>query len=179
MALSSNYIYLESDNILTLTGLAISDTSEYINNANISVSVCDKIAISLTAGAVIDVGDGDVTLLSTAHGLSTGDNIRIVGTKNYDGEYTITSIAADSFNITATYVAETLTGNEKAYKVVPNGFQLSMNYVNGSNGNYLCALPETLVLYENSSYYIFIDIENSLGTLQLLVRKEYQAIFKN
>ena len=44
MALSSNYIFLESDNILTLTGLAISDTSEYLNDANISVSVCDKIA---------------------------------------------------------------------------------------------------------------------------------------
>jgi hypothetical protein len=62
------------------------------------------------ASAVVDPGGGLVNLPFTGHGFTIGDPVVIVGTTNYDDTHTLQAgTTADVLQITATYVAETLT----------------------------------------------------------------------
>jgi hypothetical protein len=56
---------------------------------------------------------GTVLVTSTAHGLLTGDMTCITGTTSYDGDYSITKVSADTYYITATYVADDATGTSQ------------------------------------------------------------------
>ena len=67
---------------------------------------------TLDADDAVDTGGGLVTLVSTAHGFAVGSQIYISGTTNYDGMHTLAAVATDTFNIYATYVAETFAGSE-------------------------------------------------------------------
>lgn len=67
--------------------------------------------------AFADAGGGDVTVTSAGHGLSDGETVVITGTTNYDGSYTISNTAADTFDITATWVA-TETGMWSAWQEI-------------------------------------------------------------
>jgi hypothetical protein len=67
---------------------------------------------SITAFA--DAGGGSVTVTSAAHGLASGDKVTISGTTNYDGTYTLTAAATNTFTITATWVADDATGDWEA-----------------------------------------------------------------
>ena len=109
--------------------------------------------ISLDASAVVDAGGGEVTIAATAHGLTAADTVEIYGTTNYDTgttdveaaqtPVTIESVTTDTFNITATYVAETPSG---AYAVgyrdpvIPAGAALSVPVVEGTVGTIICYL---------------------------------------
>lgn len=53
---------------------------------------------------------GTVKATITSHGLITGDSVRIGGTENYDGVYTVTVIDANNFYFTDTYIANETTG---------------------------------------------------------------------
>jgi hypothetical protein len=62
-----------------------------------------------------DNGDGTVTVTSVEHGLSNGETITIRGSgrwvehsysDNYDGQYTISNVTTDTFDITTSYVVE-------------------------------------------------------------------------
>lgn len=48
---------------------------------------------------------GTVKVTDTAHGLASNQSVTIAGTTNYNGTYLITKIDADTFYITATWVA--------------------------------------------------------------------------
>lgn len=53
---------------------------------------------------------GTVSATSTGHPLSTGDSILIEGTLNYDGQYTVTVIDANTFYFTDTWVSNDAKG---------------------------------------------------------------------
>jgi hypothetical protein len=54
--------------------------------------------------AAADGGGGEVDLTSTAHGLTTGDEVTITETTDYNGTFTVTVIDANTFSITDTWV---------------------------------------------------------------------------
>lgn len=66
------------------------------------------------ASAVVDKGSGKVGLPVSSHPYSTGDIVRLMGTKNYDAaELTVDATStANEVVVTATYVAETFVGTE-------------------------------------------------------------------
>lgn len=70
--------------------------------------------LTLTTDAVIDNGDGTVTLtMDAAHTFLAGSVVYIEGTVNYDGLHKILSAPeTDEIQITAKYVAETPGGSE-------------------------------------------------------------------
>jgi hypothetical protein len=53
---------------------------------------------------------GTTSATATSHGLLTGDLVEITSTTNYDGQYSITKIDANSFYFTKTFVADDATG---------------------------------------------------------------------
>ena len=63
---------------------------------------------SITAFA--DASNEQTTVSSAAHGMSNGDKIIISGTTSYNGGFTISSVAAGTFVINATWVADDGTG---------------------------------------------------------------------
>jgi len=81
----------------------------------IPVSGADTInGLTLTTTAVIDNGDGTVTLtMAAAHTFLAGSVVYIEGTTNYDGLREILSVPeTDEIRIKAPYVAETPAGTE-------------------------------------------------------------------
>lgn len=67
---------------------------------------------TLDNAAAVDAGSSLVTIPCTAHGYSAYSDIGIRGSTNYDGTYRIQAVATNTFNIYATYVAETFAGTE-------------------------------------------------------------------
>jgi len=65
-----------------------------------------------------DAGGGKVTVTSTDHGLSNGDNVTIEWTTSYDGNYVVSSVATDTFEITDTFVANDATGRYRKRIIV-------------------------------------------------------------
>lgn len=71
---------------------------------------------SITAFA--DAGTGLVTVTSAAHGLVEGDSVTISGTTSYNGTFTISNVATNTFAILDTWVANDATGTWVVYKGV-------------------------------------------------------------
>lgn len=64
--------------------------------------------------SVDNLGDGQVGIVITAHGFTIGQQIYIIGTKNYDGVFFLTSkTTTNRIAITADYIKETFTGLEQ------------------------------------------------------------------
>jgi hypothetical protein len=68
----------------------------------------------LDNAAAVDAGGGIVTIPSTAHGFKAGSHIGLRGGTNYNSIYELIAVAANTFNIYATYVVETFAGTETA-----------------------------------------------------------------
>ena len=78
--------------------------------------------IARSGGAVIDNGDGTVSIPCPVHGLVSGQDATIVGTTNYSGTYTLpTQTDPDWLTITATYVAEQIEGGYAIDTTVSDG----------------------------------------------------------
>ena len=97
-----------------------------------------KTATSTLAGSITAVADysgtvaGTVLITSAAHGLTTGFTILISGTTSYDGRYSITKVDANTFYITATFVAtETGKWGQDEY-TLPTDFHKSTFFKIGS-----------------------------------------------
>ncbi len=79
------------------------------------------IADGETTGSITvfaDGGGGQVTVTSVAHGLTTGDEVVISGTTNYNGTFIIANTLTDTFEITATWVSDDATGTWVNYKSI-------------------------------------------------------------
>ena len=80
--------------------------------------------IARANSSAIDNGDGTVGLPCPGHGFTAGQSVEISGTTNYDGSYTLpdqTSGSEDVVVITATYVAEAITGGSIMAPTVTDG----------------------------------------------------------
>ena len=75
----------------------------------------DMIAIqgapSKAITAFANAGGGSVTVTSSTHELSDGDEVVISGTTDYNGTFTISSVTTNTFNIVDTYVSAETSGN--------------------------------------------------------------------
>jgi len=69
-----------------------------------------EVDVDNTAITVFADYSGDTLATSTGHGLLTGDLVDITGTTNYDGQYSITKVSADTFSFTKDFVADDATG---------------------------------------------------------------------
>jgi len=78
---------------------------------------------SITAFADSTTASGtDTTVTSAAHGLANGDVVKISGTTNYDGTWTIENVTTDTFDIVIAFVADDATGT---WEMSPNTFSWS------------------------------------------------------
>ena len=85
-----------NDTAVSLTNSPIKRHSEVVKQRDAITAFADY------SGTVT----GTVSVTSGTHGLTTGDTVTISGTTNYNGTFTITTIDANDFYITATWVAD-------------------------------------------------------------------------
>jgi hypothetical protein len=60
-----------------------------------------------------DAGGGLVTVTAVSHTYANGERVKIEGTTNYNGYYTISNVTTDTFDITATFAGDDATGTAK------------------------------------------------------------------
>jgi len=178
MAVSAKVLYVGSDNRIAVNGLrSASAPNTYINDAVVKMSVVSKTLIHLNAvGVAVNKGGGKVGLPSTEHGLSTGAIVHLEGTDNYDAIYTVDATSSNNeIVVTATYVAETFTGNEYLFVAVKNAGNLALEYVADSDGKYLGNIPDTAKLVLDTFYYVLIHI--TAGADITIIRQDWKAVY--
>ena len=97
-------------------------------------------------GEMIDEGGGLVGIPIHDHGYQASDYIRLQGfvdTEYNNVEFSIDSVKANKVFITAAYVAELFSGNERVYLGVPGGCNVNVPYT-GTPGLYRGILPDTM-----------------------------------
>ena len=67
-----------------------------------------------TITAFADAGGGQVTVTSADHNIPSGNFVDITGTTNYNGNFQITNVTTDTFEITDTWVIDDATGTINA-----------------------------------------------------------------
>jgi hypothetical protein len=60
--------------------------------------------------AFADAGGGKVTVTSPTHGLGNGAHVTITGTTNYNGDFIISNVTTNTFEIVNTWVSDDATG---------------------------------------------------------------------
>lgn len=100
-----------------------------------------------------DYGGGLVGVTSTAHGLATGDPISITGTTNYEGLYEAGNVTANSFTITATWVANDATGK------VTHGSHYEIEQ--GAGGKYQYSCHMTIAPVGANAIYEFTVVQHT------------------
>lgn len=122
----------------------------------------------------INRGSGLVGIPVQGHTLKANDVIRIWGTENYNGVYTIDNVVADEIRIPATFVEEQFTGSEYFYRGIKNGTNLTCT-AEGSGGNYSGVVPDTVELVKDDKY--LLEVNASKSDDDLLAQFECIATF--
>jgi len=103
------------------------------------VKLIDAIPGLLDITTFANAGGGQVTVTSASHGISENATIEISGTTNYNGNFTATNVATNTFEITDTWVSDDGIGNVRIRNAVVSNFvhdwngDLIIAYENGSN----------------------------------------------
>lgn len=136
-------------------------------------------ALNPDADVAVDKGGGLVGIPCTAHGLTSTDDIRIERSINFNNVYAVhADTTADEIVITATYVAETFTGNEFIYEAIVGITEtpISFSYEAASDGNYIGKIPYDSGLVQDNDY--MLCLKEVSGSEQVLAKIVYTAGFQ-
>jgi hypothetical protein len=88
------------------------NTEEEIAEDTDGTGHCMLVPLTTTGSitAFANAGGGKVTVTSAGHGCYNGDSVKISETTNYNAAYTVSDVAANTFNITATWAGDDGTG---------------------------------------------------------------------
>ncbi len=171
-------VYINTSNVLQVTGLTDQVKSEYVNDATVTARLYDLTdRRHLDRAAAVDHGDGTVGLPCMGHGLAGGDQILVCGAPDYNGSYTLAvPTTSNILVVTATYAAFTFAGDEFVLPGV--GSSMTLAYVASSNGNYRGTLPAAtaLKLIEDHDYWLIITAVDTSGA-QTVFRSELTAVY--
>lgn len=109
---TGNKIKVNSVTATLCLGACKFNSSIYAMVSNGTVSrIVKKFTFTGSITAFADGGSGTVTVTSASHGLFNGDSVTITGTTNYNGTFTISSVATNTFKITDIWVSNDATGS--------------------------------------------------------------------
>jgi len=164
--------YVDTDNVIRVVGLRNVITSAYVNNATVTGILYKLPTLNPDAAAVTDETAGKVGIPCTGHTLVNGETVRLEHFSNYNGTYTLQagSTGTGKLIITATYVVETLTGEEFVYSAIVGtaAVPITFSYEYASNGNYVGKIPYTTTLLQGERY--MMCIKEVSGSEQVLAK---------
>ena len=110
--------------------------------------------------AVSDQGGGIVRLTSTDHGFKAGAYVYIQGTTNYDGLKAISAVAANTFDIVASFMAETPAGTETVKTMYSSGhafeflgFEIHLSEESATSENFVISKDASKGAAWDQKYY--------------------------
>lgn len=171
--------YIDTDNVISIVGLRNVVSLAYVNDATITGVLYDLPALSPNVAAAVDKSDGKVGIPCTGHGKSSGDSIRIERSINYNSDYMLeTGTTVDELVITATFAAETFTGNEFIYTNAygTKDAPITFEYTAESDGNYSGKIPYSAPLLQGEEYVLCI--KEISGQEQVLAKVIQRAGFQ-
>ena len=99
-----------------------SATMVVIPHAYVAETFLGTETIAIANSSVVDNGNGTVSIPCPAHGMTSGQDATIAGTTSYNGAYTLPAQPdPDWLTITATYVAEQITGGYAIDTTISDG----------------------------------------------------------
>ena len=123
----SEYIFPWTvDDIAVLDGTVYFRSGDDVHKLDDAVNF-DGYETGKTITAMASGGTGITTITSAAHGRANGDTVTIVGTTSYNGTFTISSVATNTFTIPTAYVANDATGTYTAG--TPFEFEMQMGFI--------------------------------------------------
>ena len=123
----SEYIFPWAvDDIAVLDGVVYFRSGDNVYKMDDAINF-DGYETGKTITAMASGGTGITTITSAAHGRANGDTVTIVGTTSYNGTFTISSVATNTFTIPTAYVANDATGTYTAG--TPFEFEMQMGFV--------------------------------------------------
>jgi len=144
------------------------NTSGLTGTTAVSVS---SLIVGQRSGVARDAGGGTVGIPVEANGRVAGDYVYLIGTKNYDGEETIVSASRDEIVITASYVAETFTGNEEVFLGIAGTGLPAIALADDGGGDYSAVLPDTLQGFSRNKRCMLV-VTAAKGSSNLVVVKK-------
>lgn len=152
--------FIDTDNVVRIEGLRNVVTEAYINNATITGILYGLPTLVPTVdGVAVDKGAGKVGIPCVAHGQVSGGSIRIERSVSYNNDFMVdVTTSVDELVITATYAAETFTGEEFIYTAVVGTVNspITFSYVATSDGDYVGKLVYTAPLIQDVDYVMCI-----------------------
>lgn len=150
--------YIDSDNVIRVEGLKDAITGVYINSATVTGILYELPTLHPNAAVAVDKGDGKVGIPCTGHGQVVDDSIRLERTLNYNAAYMVLAdTTVNELVITASFVAETFTGEEFIYSAIVGTKDVPITFdAEGSGGNYVGKIPYTTVLLQGREYVMCI-----------------------
>ena len=123
----SEYVFPWSiDDIAVLDGIVYLRSGDDVYKMDDAVNF-DGNETGKAITAMASAGTGVTTITSAAHGRANGDTVIISGTTNYNGTFTISNVATNTFTIPTAFVANDATGTYTAG--TPFEFQMQMGFV--------------------------------------------------
>lgn len=177
MPITTQSLFIETDNLLEIRALKDAESDTIVNGATVVAGVYKDPPKSPNAGdsAIEIIGPAEVDIPSTAHGLVEGDKIRIHGTINYDSTFDVKAgTTADLIRISSDYVAETFIGNELIYEAVLNADSVDLTE-DASTGNYSGILSDTAILVYEVWYWLIFQIDKDES--RLVIRSKRKATY--
>ncbi len=114
------------DDIAVLDGVVYLRTGDDVYKLDDTVNL-DGYETGKSITAMASGGSGLTTITSSGHGRANGDTVTISGTTNYNGTFTISSVATNTFKISTAYVANDAAGSFTAG--TPFEFKMQMSFV--------------------------------------------------
>lgn len=153
--------FIESDNVIRVKGLRSVESEEYVNNATVTGILYKLPVLNPNAGgAVVDKAPGTgVGIPCTGHGIDVLSSVRLEKFQNYNGDYIVMAgSSSDEIVIEATYVAETLTGEEFIYEAIVGTVlsPITFQYVDSSDGDYVGKIDNGTPLIQGEHYMMCI-----------------------
>ncbi|MBW8002618.1 MAG: hypothetical protein FVQ80_11455 [Planctomycetes bacterium] len=192
MGLSTDVIYISSDNLIKIEGLRdlSVDPVVYVNDATVKCDIMRSVFATLDAAATTsETGGADTGLVITAHGITydVGQYVRLCGSGKgsgvgHDGLWTlITGGDANKIIISDTYSSVIMRGVEQLFfetKLGSGGVDISMAYESASDGIYSGTIPDTVGIAFDESYWLFITITTP-GSLDKVLRYAMKGAYAN
>ena len=171
--------YVDTDNVIRVVGLRNVVTGAYVNNATVTGRLYQLPALHPDAAAAVNRGSGVVGIPCTGHGLAIGTTVRLERSINYSSVFVLhADTTVNELAITATFAAETFTGDEFIYKAIVGtvAVPITFSYEYESDGNYVGKFPYTAPLLQGESY--MMCVREVSGSEQVLAKIVHRAGFQ-
>ena len=144
--------FVDNDNNFWLDGMQLDETSTFINDATLTLSMGREDITGEITGAT---NASPIVITSAAHGRTNGETVvisHVEGNRAANGTWVVASATTNTFALTGSTGDGAYTEGGDWYLGMTGGTSLDMEYLAASNGRYKAVLPRTAEAIAGEKY---------------------------